>query len=166
MFAWDEMIQLMSEYRNAVLNAMDADGYPCSVRCQPEPDAAAGLVRVQIPPDLTPQPGPASLLWHSHDELLWHQKSVLVRGTLAQDAQGWRLAPDRLILGVGYGGTKGMIRFAREARRTADRYLAARKLARPAVPWKEIIAVKKQAKATGAETYVVPPDVSIGTESD
>jgi hypothetical protein len=150
MFAWDEMIRLMREYRNAVLNAVDADGYPCSVRCRPEPDTAAHVLRVQVPPDATLRPGPASLLWHKHNELLWHQKSFLVRGTLSQDAQGWRLAPARLTPGIGYGGTKGTIRFAREARRAADHYLAARKLARPSVPWKEIIAVKKQATRGGS----------------
>lgn len=146
MFPWDEMTRLMPEFRNAVLTAVDSDGYPCSVRCQPEPDAAAERVRVLLPPEVTVRPGPASLLWHTHDDLLWHQKSFLVRGTLAQDAQGWSLAPDRLTPGVGFGGIRGTIRFAREARRTSDRYLAARKLARPRVPWAEIIAVKRAAK--------------------
>jgi hypothetical protein len=146
MFRWDEMIRLMAGFQSAVLTASETDGFPCSVRCQPEPDAAAQRVRVRIPPDATLQPGPASLLWHSHSELLWHQKSFLVRGTLAQDAQGWHLQPARLIPGVGFGGARGMVRFAREARHTADRYLAARHLARPPVPWDEIIAVKKAAK--------------------
>lgn len=146
MFPWDEMIRLMPEFRSAVLTVTGTDGYPCSVRCEPEPDAAAQRVRVRIPPGVTPRPGPASLLWHKHDALLWHQKSFLVRGTLAQDAFGWSLQPARLTLGVGFGGIRGTIRLAREARRTADRYLAARHLARPGVPWKEIIAVKKEAK--------------------
>lgn len=146
MFPWDEMIRLMPEFRNAVLTATDLDGYPCSVRCQPEPDAAAQRVRVRIPPGITLRPGPASLLWHMHDALLSHQKSFLVRGTLAQDDYGWSLQPARLTYGVGFGGIRGTIRFARESRRTADRYLAARNLARPTVPWNEIIAVKKAAK--------------------
>jgi len=69
-----------------------------------------------------------------------------VRGTLTQDAQGWSLQPTRLTPGVGFGGIVGTIRFVRESRRTADRYLAARNLARPSVPWEEIIAVKKAVK--------------------
>jgi hypothetical protein len=152
MFPWDEMIGLMPEFPAAILTASDIDGYPCSFRCLPEMDAAAQRVRVRIPPDVILRPGPASLLWHKHDALLWHQKSFLVRGTLTQDAQGWSLQPTRLTLGVGFGGIRGMIRFAREARRTADRYLASRNLARPSVPWDEIIAVKKAAKRAGKET--------------
>ena len=41
MFPWDEMIRLMPEFGNAILTASDMDGYPCSVRCQPEADAAS-----------------------------------------------------------------------------------------------------------------------------
>jgi hypothetical protein len=149
MFPWDEMIRLMPEFGHAILTASDTDGYPCSVRCRPEPDAAAQRLRVQVPPNVTLKPGPASLLWHKHDDLLWHQKSFLVRGTLTQDAFGWSIQPAKLTPGVGFGGIKGTIRFAREARRTADRYLAARNLARPSVPWAEIIAVKKAAKRSG-----------------
>jgi hypothetical protein len=146
MFPWDEMTRLMPQFRDAVLTAVDSDGYPYSARCQPEPDAAARVVRVRTSPGVTPLPGPASLLWHRHDEWLSHQKSFRVRGTLMQDAQGWSLQPATFTPGIGLGGLTGTIRFAREARRTADRYLAARKLARPRVPWKEIIAVKKAAK--------------------
>jgi hypothetical protein len=145
-FPWDEIARLMPEFRRAILTAMDNDGYPCSVRCQPQLDAAAQRLRMQIPPDVTPLPGPASLLWHRHDEWLWRQKSFLVRGVLEQDAYGWSLRPAKFTPGVGLGGLKGTIRFVREARRTSDRYLAARNLARPRVPWKEIIAVKKAAK--------------------
>lgn len=146
MFPWDEMIRLLPEFRGAVLTGLDGDGFPYSIRCQPMPDDATRLVRVHVPPSATIKEGPASLLWHSHDALLWHQKSFLVRGTLTHDADGWNLHPMRLIPGVGFGGITGTIRFARAARRTADRYLAARILARPAVPWKEIITVKKAAK--------------------
>ncbi|MHB8644837.1 MAG: hypothetical protein ACYDAR_03485 [Thermomicrobiales bacterium] len=149
------MIRLLPEFRGAVLTGRDGDGFPYSIRCQPMPDNASRLVRVQVPPSATIEEGPASLLWHSHDALLWHQKSFLVRGTLTRDADGWNLHPMRLIPGVGFGGIRGVVRFARDARRTADRYLAAHDLARPTIPWAEIIAVKKQARRrrkNGGET--------------
>lgn len=146
MFPWDEMIRLVPEFRSAVLTALDGEGFPYSVRCRPVPDDATRLLQVQVPPDVTLETGPASLLWHSHDALLWHQKSFLVRGVLTQSAEGWNLRPARLIHGPGFGGIRGVIRFAREARRTSDRYLAARGLTRPTIPWSDIITVKKQAK--------------------
>lgn len=149
MFPWDEMTRLIPRFHSAVLTALDSEGFPYSVRCEPVPDEATRLVRMQVPPSTTLAEGPASLLWHSHDALLWHQKSFLVRGTLMQDAEGWHLHPKRLIPGVGFGGIRGTIRFARDARRTSDRYLAARHLTRPTVPWAEIIAVKKQARQIG-----------------
>ncbi len=145
MFDWDELCRLMAEYPSAVLSTVDETGFPVSVRCRPVPDRDVGGLQVQVPGELPVRPGPASLLWHKHDAELWHQRSFLVRGRLAQIDGVWWVMPNRLVPGIGYGGIRGTIRFARDARRTAGRYLAARNLPRPSVPWDEINAVKKDA---------------------
>jgi hypothetical protein len=46
--------------------------------------------------------------------------------------------------GAGIGGLVGLVRFIISSRRAANRYLARRGLARPAIPWAEILAVKRE----------------------
>jgi hypothetical protein len=103
---------------------------------------------VQLAPYLPLQPGPAGLLCHRHDERLWNQRSFLVRGRLDRDGDDWLFHPLQLVEGVGYGGIPGMVRFVMGARRQAGRYLAARHLTRPEIPWVEVLAVKARAKRT------------------
>lgn len=143
------MIRLMSDYDSAVLSAVDESGYPFSFRCHPQPDQDVGGVRVEVPSELMLRPGPASLLWHKHDDQLWHQRSFIVRGTLDHADSSWFVIPNRLVLGVGNGGVRGVIRYVRTARRIAGRYLDARNIRRPSVPWDEIITVKKSALRGG-----------------
>lgn len=57
-----------------MLNATDPDGRPYSVRCRPRPDSSAGVLRLDLARGGEIQPGPASLLCHTHDEELWNQK--------------------------------------------------------------------------------------------
>jgi hypothetical protein len=146
MSAWDDTSRLLPSFRSAVLTALDADGYPCSVRCQPRPDAGAQVFLIDPSPGATLQPGPAAVLCHAHDELLAHQRSFVVRGTLATEPEGLVFHPERFSPGLGLGGPLSLVRFSRDARRTAGRYLAARNLPRPRVPWDEIDAVKNEAK--------------------
>jgi len=80
---WDEILRHLPDLESAVLTGIDAEGYPYSVRCRPQPDARAP--RVQLPPYGPVRPGFASLLCRSHDENLWNLKSFLVRGILARE---------------------------------------------------------------------------------
>jgi hypothetical protein len=144
---WDDIKKHLPDFESAVLTGVDAEGYPFSVRCRPDLDDAAEVLRVQLPADTPLQPGPAGLLCHKHDENLWNLKSLLVRGTLSRDEKGWKFEPLRFIPGAGIGGLPAMARFFTGSRRNAARYLKKRGLARPRIPWDEINAVKKQAFA-------------------
>jgi len=144
---WDDIKKYLPDFESAVLTGVDAEGYPFSVRCQPEADDAAQVLRVQLPAGIPLQPGPAGLLCHRHDENLWKLRSFLVRGTLSQDEKGWKFQPLRFIPGAGIGGLPATVRFFTGSRRNASRYLKKRGLARPRIPWDDINAVKKQAFA-------------------
>jgi hypothetical protein len=141
---WAELTALLAEFDSAVLTARDDAGYPSSLRCQPRPDRAAQILRLELGPASTLRAGPASLLCHRHDAQLWNQKVFLARGRLEQDQQGWLFRPTGLVPGAGIGGLVGLVRFIIGSRRAASRYLARRGLARPAIPWSEIQAVKQQ----------------------
>jgi hypothetical protein len=141
---WAEISRHLYQFESAVLSGLDEEGYPFSVRCRPYTDVSgAGVLTVWLPPGTPVQPGPASLLCHSHDENLWNLKSFLVRGDLVKDVGGWSFEPSRFIPGTGIGGLPAMIRFLFNSRRNASRYLQERNLARPSIPWDEIDAAKK-----------------------
>jgi hypothetical protein len=141
---WTELLALLAEFDSAVLTARDADGYPFSARCQPQPDPASQSLRLQLAPSLPLQAGPASLLCHRHDEQLWGQKSFLVRGQLQLDGGEAIFLPRQFVPGAGLGGLRGMIGFMVRSRRAAASYLAARGLPRPSIPWSDINAIKAE----------------------
>jgi hypothetical protein len=145
---WDEIVKHLVDFSSAVLTGVDEAGYPFSVRCKPEPDNSAQVLRVQLPEDTCIQPGPAGLLCHTHDDWLWNLKNFIVRGTLEQDAQGWILRPQHFTPGAGIGGLLGMVKFLRSGRRVTKRYLDKRGLARPSIPWNKIHAVWAEVKRT------------------
>ena len=113
-------------------------------RCRPTPDAASHTLRVMLPPEAPIEPGPAGLLCHSHDDLLWKQESFGLRGALQRADDGWRLEPLAIIPGIS-PDVLSLGRFFIDSRRKAKAYLAKRNLPRPTIPWDDIIAVKKQA---------------------
>ena len=129
---------------SAVISGRDAQGYPFSARCRPTPDAASHTLRVMLPPEAPIEPGPAGLLCHSHDDLLWKQESFGLRGALQRADDGWRLEPLAIIPGIS-PDVLSLGRFFIDSRRKAKAYLAKRNLPRPTIPWDDIIAVKKQA---------------------
>ena len=96
---WERLLAQFARYESAVLNGLDADGYPYSVRCHPQPDATTRtLLMSDVAAPL--QDGPASLLCHWHDERLWKQRSFVARGRIARDGAGWRFTPTQLIPGI------------------------------------------------------------------
>ncbi len=107
---------------------------------------------------------PASLLAHSHDERLWRQTSVLLRGRLRVEGPLESRQPgslsgsgsgsgsgsedatlvfdaQRLVPGVRQG-LVAFVGFVLRSRRQAARYLDRRGLSRPEVPWAEIAALR------------------------
>ena len=135
----------LATYPSAVLTGRDQDGYPFSVRCHPQPDAATrSFLLTGVAAPLTA--GSASLLCHSHDDRLAKQRSVLARGGLARDGADWRFTPLQVIPGISENPL-AIFRFFLHARGVAAGYIAKRNLARPVIPWAEIIRIKHEAQA-------------------
>ncbi|MFN8503601.1 pyridoxamine 5'-phosphate oxidase family protein [Kouleothrix sp.] len=141
---WPVLLRQLARFPSAVISGRDAQGYPFSARCRPTPDAASHTLRVMLPPEAPIEPGPAGLLCHSHDDLLWKQESFGLRGALQRADDGWRLEPLAIIPGIS-PDVLSLGRFFIDSRRKAKAYLAKRNLPRPTIPWDDIIAVKKQA---------------------
>jgi hypothetical protein len=144
---WAEVRRHLRGFPSPVLTGLDADGYPYSIRCSPEPDDPQEVLRVRVPGSAQIRQGPASLLCHGHNEVLWDLRSFIVRGTLeATGGETWLFRPIRFVPGIGIGGLAGMVRFALAKRRTARRYLERRGLARPRIDWAQLKEVQARAR--------------------
>jgi hypothetical protein len=142
---WPEIARRLPRFASAVLTGLDASGDPVSVRCQPTLDHHARVLRVLVPDGLGMVPGPAGLLCHHHDEQLWGLRSFLLRGGLERDGHGWVLRPRQLVPGMDTTPLSNL-RLLRNSWRTAKRYLAARGLRRPRIPWEHYAKLKEQAR--------------------
>lgn len=140
---WADLVAALGQFDDAVVSSVGPDGYPVSVRVrlQPEADTQRLLLADGLPDGLAA--GPASVLCHSHDQQLWHLRSVLVRGVLEQSEHGWALRPTAVVPGNGMAGALGDARTFLAARRRAARYLTHRALQRPAVPWGDVTALRR-----------------------
>jgi len=134
---WDDIIKLMADYDETIITGVDGNGYPVSVRCKPQLDHDARIVRCEIPDNLGLQAGQASLMCHKHDEWLFNMTSFGVRGTIERDEDGWLLRPKRVLPGAGLAPTD-LLNLVMNGRRGAKKYLDKRGLLRPKIPWKEI----------------------------
>jgi hypothetical protein len=141
---WHEIVKRLPRFSSAVLTGLDRDGDPVSVRCQPTPDQRAQVLRVLVPDGLGIVPGQAGLLCHRHDDQLWRLQSFLLRGSLERAGDGWVFRPRQLVRGVDTTPLSNL-RMLRSGRRTARRYLAARGLPRPTIPWERYAQLKGQA---------------------
>jgi hypothetical protein len=141
---WTEIEKYSPLFENAVLNSSDGEGYPYSVRCRPEQDRPAGVLRIDLPGTMNVQAGPASLLFHSHDEKLWNQKIFLLRGSLEKTDKGHAFRPEKFVPSIGTGGPLGTVRMVLGMRKATAAYLDRRNLVRPRIPWGEIAALKEK----------------------
>ncbi len=140
---WDEAAKWLNKFPDAVLTVIDGDGYPASVRVSTSTyDSASGELPVLLPDAVAGGEGPACLLCHSHDEKLWNLQMVTIGGTLQKRDGAWvfRTAsfnpPSKLAI----------VDFIRNARRSAQKYLDKRGLARPEVNWAAIKEIQRRAK--------------------
>lgn len=90
---WNELVKGLAGFSSAVVTGIDAQGYPFSARCTPCEDHTRQVLLVQLPTEATIQPGPAGLLCHYHDELLWNLRILNIRGRLEHEANGWYFIP-------------------------------------------------------------------------
>jgi hypothetical protein len=141
---WAKLVKDLAHYPKAVLNVVDADGYPFSVRVSFEVDNSAQVLWLDIPVSASVQAGPASLLCHYHDEFLWNQTNFVVRGTLENRGHEWRFIPASVTPGA--GKSMNTFKLLINGRRTADAYLKKRNLPRPQIPWDQLAAVKNSVK--------------------
>jgi len=143
---WNDIVTQLAKFPNAVLTAVDPDGYPFSIRCTPQVDSDHQVLRIPHNEDTRLQPGPAGLLCHYHNDLLWDLKSFQILGRLEEIDGTWIFHPERFTPGAGLLGpidqTKGLFK----ARADAKKYLQKRGLPRPKVAWDEIKQVKAEAK--------------------
>ena len=142
---WAEIEKYLPLFESAVLNTADGEGYPYSIRCRPELDRPAEIFRIDLPGETDVQAGPASLLFHNHDEELWNQKIFLLRGRLEETDDGHTFTPEKFVPSIGTGGLLGTVHMIRSVRRASAGYLGRRNLVRPRIPWDEIEALKKEA---------------------
>ena len=141
---WTEIEKYHPLFESAVLNVSDGEGYPYSVRCRPELDRPAGILRIDFAGGTDVQSGPASLLYHSHDQELWNQKIFLLRGRLEERGDGHVFRPEKFVSSIGTGGPLGTVRMVLGVRKATAAYLHKRNLERPRVPWAEIADLKKE----------------------
>jgi hypothetical protein len=146
---WTELVRLLQHYPTAVITVIDQAGYPLSIRCHPQIDRDAQVLRVALAPGIgAMRQGPASLLCHAHNEKVWRLRNVLVRGAIERAPNTddtWIFVPQRLIRGQ----SRSPMYFVRTlvaSRRAARRYLARRGVSRPSIPWRHI----HEARASGA----------------
>jgi len=148
---WNEIIRTLAKYESSVLSFVDAEGFPLSVRCAPQADEARQVIRVTLPPGVTVQPGPASLMSHYHDHQLWNLRGYNVFGTLEPEAEGqggWVLRPRKIISGLDSNPLRSF-RLLSDARRAAQRYLDKRNLPRPQIDWSGIKRLHAEARNKG-----------------
>jgi hypothetical protein len=140
---WAEAAKWLKKFDEAVLTALDADGYPISVRVDHRAyDATTGRLPVPLPAELRAVDGPANLLCHYHDAKLWNLKAIAIKGRLAQRDgtpvfESTSFDPPKFAL----------IAFVRNVRTSAQKYLDKRGLDRPAVNWDAVKELQRRAKS-------------------
>jgi hypothetical protein len=129
---WNEAAAWLAKYPEAVVTALDAQGYPYSIRASTSGyDAATGELAVVLPDEIAPNNSAANLLCHRHDESLWNLSVIHLKGVLDRRAGNWVFIttafkrPPRFVL----------LDLAMRMRSASRRYLAGRQIAVPEVNW-------------------------------
>ncbi len=145
---WNNIVKQLSRFTNGVLTGIDSDGYPFSIRCKPQVDETRQVLLINQGGDDHIQPGPAGLLFHSHNDEVWDLKSFQILGSLEKAEQGWVFHVERSIP-EGDPGPFDQIQMLLKSRADAKKYLERCSLPRPKVDWtgiKELRAEAKKAK--------------------
>lgn len=136
----------IAKYRDVVVTAVDADGYPVSVRrARPRYDGINGII-FELPDALRIKEGPANMLCHSHDEDLLHLSAIQVKGRLRRAGSTWVFVitaftapPSSQLVALWHLASSG--------RGAARRYLDKRGLGRPQIDWIAIRALQRRARS-------------------
>jgi len=141
--AWAEAAKCLAKYPDVVVTACDVDGYPISVRQATSAyDAVTGEMPVPLAEALRPAPGPAGLLCHSHNEKLWNQTTLTVKGRLERREDNW------VFVGTAFTPPSllAIPQMIKRARASTNRYIANRKLEAPQINWAAIAEAWRRVK--------------------
>jgi len=140
---WADAAKWLNKFDEAVLTALDADGYPVSVRVDPRTyDASTGTLSVTLPHALGAVVSPANLMAHYHDDKLWKLNAIAIKGRLESRGETWMFqsihfdAPSKL----------AFVEFLRGISTSAQKYLDKRGLERPAINWTAVTEIQRRAK--------------------
>ena len=144
---WAEAAKWLAKFPEAVVTAVDTDGYPVSIRqTAPHYDAETGQMPVAWPPDLTVAEGPATILCHSHDEKAWNLKAMQIKGRLERRAGEWTF------ISTAFTPPSGMLiafwQFSKNGRAATRRYLDKRGITPPTVNWDAIHDLWRRARSS------------------
>jgi len=142
---WAEAARWLAKFPEAVVTAVDAEGYPVSIReAAPRYDPETGQMSVAWPDGVAFAEGPANVLCHSHDEKVWNIKAMQIKGHLE------RSEGDCVFITTAFTPPPGMLvtfwRLSRTGRAAARRYLDNRGLTAPAVNWDAIDELQRRAR--------------------
>ncbi len=139
---WGDAAKRLSRFPQAVLTALDANGYPVSVRVDTgDYDAATGELPAVLPAELGVVGGPANLLCHYHDAKLWRLDATQVKGRLQRRGERWVFVSEAFTP----QSRLQMVKFLRGTQTSGQKYLDKRGLMRPAVNWTAIKEIQRRA---------------------
>lgn len=140
---WAEAAGWLQRFDDAVLTFADGDGYPVSIRVDTSAyERASGELPVALHTILNPTDGPADLLCHRHNEKLWGLQFIHLAGRVEPRGDTWAF----VTTSFARPPRAGVIGFARDLSRSADRYLSRRGLERPVVNWAAIKEIQRRAR--------------------
>jgi hypothetical protein len=143
---WAEAAKWLAKFPEAVVTAVDTDGYPVSIRqTAPHYDAQTGQMPVAWPPDLNVAEGPAIILCHAHDEKAWNLKAMQIKGRLERRVGEWTF------ISTAFTSPSGMLiafwQFSKNGRVATRRYLDKRGITAPTVNWDAIHDLWRRARS-------------------
>lgn len=138
---WAEAAKWLGKFDEAVLTALDVDGYPFSVRVFTRTyDRETGRLPAALPEVLRAAESPASLLCHYHDEKLWKLNAFQVKGRLEKRDDEW----DFVTTSFTPPSKFAVVAFLKGTRTSAQKYLDKRGLERPEVNWVAVNEIKRR----------------------
>ena len=155
---WNESLaRLAGGYTSGVLSIVDPDGYPLSVRCATQMDAARQQFTFPtIAPFAAGWRGKACLLFHQHNQRLEGLRQLIITGELAEDGGVLTLHAQKFVTANGRqntdemahaGAPLHMLQFMLLGQRKARAYLAQRGAPWPPIPYDAIDrAIKEDAQ--------------------
>lgn len=143
---WVEAATALAAFPEAVVTAVDPDGYPVSVRQNsPRYDATTGEMVVAWPHGVPINEGPANVLCHAHNEKLWNLRFLQIKGRLERRGDDW------VFVSSAFTPPSNMVvtfwRAAKSSRTAGNRYLDKRRLERPQVNWAAIKEIHRRAQS-------------------